>query len=185
MDIKELKILDIRNGNARNGSSSSMKMSSAPVAVPRADPRCVEKVNSPQHCSKSYGERHLDVPGQPKGFRRRHNSCKSIAALIVSRSMLYGMVLIIFIIITRLLHYRIIIILIYVYCAAEWVFHIIQVQYQIIKLCGIFVIISVYFMLLCNVVQKSNWGPELKISTSYHLSCQLQTCNYVYIGTVK
>lgn len=83
MDIKELKILDIRNGNARNGSSSSMKMGSAPVAVPRGDPRCVENVNSPQHCSKSYGERHLDVPGQPKGFRRRHNSCKSIAALLM------------------------------------------------------------------------------------------------------
>lgn len=83
MDIKELKILDIRNGNARNGSSSSMKVSSAPVAVPRGDPRCVEKVNSPQHCSKSHGERHLDVPGQPKAFRRRHNSCKSIAALLI------------------------------------------------------------------------------------------------------
>lgn len=76
IDIKELKILDIRNGNARNSSSASAKVSSAPVAVPKGDPRSVEKLNSPQHCSKSYGERHLDVPGQPKGFRRRHNSCK-------------------------------------------------------------------------------------------------------------
>lgn len=76
IDIKELKILDIRNGNARNSSSASTKMGSASVAVPKVDPRSVEKLNSPQHCSKSYGERHLDVPGQPKAFRRRHNSCK-------------------------------------------------------------------------------------------------------------
>ncbi|KAM8891287.1 enhancer of mRNA-decapping protein 3 isoform 1-T2 [Spinachia spinachia] len=77
MDIKELKILDIRNGNARNGSLATAKAGSAPVAVPRGDPRSVEKVNSPQHSSKSYGERHLDVPGQPKAFRRRHNSWSS------------------------------------------------------------------------------------------------------------
>lgn len=74
IDIKELKILDIRIGNARNNCST--KVGSAPVAVPKGDPRSVEKLNSPQHCSKSYGERHLDVPGQPKAFRRRHNSCK-------------------------------------------------------------------------------------------------------------
>ncbi|TMS05420.1 Enhancer of mRNA-decapping protein 3 [Larimichthys crocea] len=72
IDIKELKILDIRNGNARNSSTKS-----APVAVPKSDPRSVDKLNSPQHCSKSYGERHLDVPGQPKAFRRRHNSWSS------------------------------------------------------------------------------------------------------------
>lgn len=76
MDIKELKILDIRNGNARNSTSAPAHVGSAPVAVPKGDPRSMESVNSPQHCSKSYGERHLDVPGQPKGFRRRHNSCK-------------------------------------------------------------------------------------------------------------
>lgn len=77
MDIKELKILDIRIGNARNSTSASAHVGSAPVAVPKgSDPRSMENVNSPQHCSKSYGERHLDVPGQPKGFRRRHNSCK-------------------------------------------------------------------------------------------------------------
>lgn len=62
-------------------------MSSAPVAVPKVDPRSVDKVNSPQHCSKSYGERHLDVPGQPKGFRRRHNSCKcTTLATLIHRS---------------------------------------------------------------------------------------------------
>lgn len=76
MDIKELKILNFRNGNARNTSSAATKVSSPPVAVPKGDPRPVEHVNSPQHCSKSYGERHLDILGQPKGFRRRHNSCK-------------------------------------------------------------------------------------------------------------
>lgn len=75
IDIKELKILDISNGNAKTNTFASAKVST-PVAVPKADPRSVEKLNSPQHCSKSYGERHLDVPGQPKGFRRRHNSCK-------------------------------------------------------------------------------------------------------------
>ncbi|CAG08737.1 unnamed protein product, partial [Tetraodon nigroviridis] len=77
MDIKELKILDIRNGNARNSTSASAYVGSAPVAVPKGDPRPMENVNSPQHCSKSYGDRHLDVPGQPKGFRRRHNSWSS------------------------------------------------------------------------------------------------------------
>lgn len=76
MDIKELKILDIRNGNARKSTSASAHVGSAPVAVPKGDPRLMENVTSPQHCSKSYGERHLDVPGQPKAFRRRHNSCK-------------------------------------------------------------------------------------------------------------
>ena len=76
MDIKELKILDISNGCAVNSASVSSKPSSAPVAVPKGDPRAQGRLNSPQHCSKSYGERHLDVPGQPKAFRRRHNSCK-------------------------------------------------------------------------------------------------------------
>ena len=77
MDIKELKILDIGNGCAPlNSPSVSSKTNSAPVAVPKVDPRAQGRLNSPQHCSKSYGERHLDVPGQPKAFRRRHNSCK-------------------------------------------------------------------------------------------------------------
>lgn len=76
IDIKDLKILDISNGNVRISSTESTKLSSMPVAVPKGDPRSVEKVSSPQHCSKSYGDRHLDIPGQPKGFRRRHNSCK-------------------------------------------------------------------------------------------------------------
>ncbi|CAL8291260.1 unnamed protein product [Boreogadus saida] len=77
MDIKELKILDISNGCAVNSASVSSKTSSAPVTVPKADPRAQGRLNSPQHCSKSYGERHLDVPGQPKAFRRRHNSWSS------------------------------------------------------------------------------------------------------------
>ncbi|XP_056138002.1 enhancer of mRNA-decapping protein 3 [Lampris incognitus] len=77
MDIRELKILDIRNGNPGNCSSVSTKGNSAPVAVPRDDQRAQERLNSPQHYSKSYGDRHLDVPVQPKGFRRRHNSWSS------------------------------------------------------------------------------------------------------------
>ncbi|KAF3854984.1 hypothetical protein F7725_023039 [Dissostichus mawsoni] len=77
IDIKELKILDITIGNARNSSSASTKVSSAPVAVPKGDPRSAANLNSPQHCSKSQGERHVDIPGQPKGFRRRHNSWSS------------------------------------------------------------------------------------------------------------
>lgn len=67
--------MDIRNGSARNGIST--KSGSTPVAVPKDDPRSMEKVNSPQHCSKNHVERHMDVPGQPKAFRNRHNSCKS------------------------------------------------------------------------------------------------------------
>lgn len=76
MDIKELKILDIKNGNVKNSSSGSTKVTSAPVGIPKGESRCVEKMNSPQLCSKSYGERHPDTPGQSKGFRRRHNSCE-------------------------------------------------------------------------------------------------------------
>jgi len=72
IDIKELKILDIRNDNARTNSATSTKISSLSVAVPKGDPRSVEKLNSPQQCSKS----HLDALGQLKEFRRRHNSCK-------------------------------------------------------------------------------------------------------------
>ncbi|XP_077568309.1 enhancer of mRNA-decapping protein 3 [Stigmatopora nigra] len=74
IDIKDLKILEIRNGTAQISASFSTKTSSAPVAVPKGDSRTVEIVNSPQHCSKSFGDRHLDVP---KGFRRRHNSWSS------------------------------------------------------------------------------------------------------------
>nr|XP_057942425.1 enhancer of mRNA-decapping protein 3 [Doryrhamphus excisus]XP_057942426.1 enhancer of mRNA-decapping protein 3 [Doryrhamphus excisus] len=74
IDIKELKILDIRNGSTQSSFLVSTNASSAPVAVPKGDPRTVDAVNSPQYFSKSYGERHLDVP---KGFRRRHNSWSS------------------------------------------------------------------------------------------------------------
>ncbi|XP_048825280.1 enhancer of mRNA-decapping protein 3-like [Brienomyrus brachyistius] len=89
MDIKELKILDIRNGtrpaanpapighSGRNGRVGS-QASSAPLPVPhRGEPRSSEGLNSPQQCSKSYGERHLEGPGQAKVFRRRHNSWSS------------------------------------------------------------------------------------------------------------
>ncbi|CAL9696817.1 unnamed protein product [Knipowitschia caucasica] len=75
IDIKDLKILDFGKGSTKNGTSA--KTNTTPVAVPKGDPRTVEKVNSPQHFSKSYGERHQDVPGQPKGFRKRHNSWSS------------------------------------------------------------------------------------------------------------
>ncbi|XP_054645579.1 enhancer of mRNA-decapping protein 3-like [Dunckerocampus dactyliophorus] len=74
IDIKELKILDIRNGSNQNSFLVSTSANSTPVAVPKGDPRTVDAVNSPQHFSKSYGERHLDVP---KGFRRKHNSWSS------------------------------------------------------------------------------------------------------------
>ncbi|KAL4613210.1 enhancer of mRNA-decapping protein 3 [Arapaima gigas] len=95
MDIKELKILDIRNGSSsggglvqggvansnctehKTGGGGREALSSNPVAVPlRAELRSHEVLTSPQQCSKSYGERHLEAPGQ-KGFRRRHNSWSS------------------------------------------------------------------------------------------------------------
>lgn len=95
MDIKELKILDIRNGNSQvgvadlgpassgycgrngRGGAPGAPLGSAPVAVPRkGELRSQEGLSSPQQCSKSYGERHLEAPGQTKGFRRRHNSCE-------------------------------------------------------------------------------------------------------------
>ncbi|XP_030645624.1 enhancer of mRNA-decapping protein 3 [Chanos chanos] len=100
MDIKELKILDIRNGSSGNGimqrsiadssSSSAVRgghgskasiapVNSAPVNVPgKPELKTQEGGASPlQHCSKSYGERHVDMSGQSKGFRRRHNSWSS------------------------------------------------------------------------------------------------------------
>ncbi|XP_018600778.1 enhancer of mRNA-decapping protein 3-like [Scleropages formosus] len=97
MDIKELKILDIRNGGSgsvggpsqggmansystghKPGGGGRGPVSSNPVAVPlKAEPRSLEGLTSPQQCSKSYGERHLEAPGQMKGFRRRHNSWSS------------------------------------------------------------------------------------------------------------
>ncbi|XP_061773701.1 enhancer of mRNA-decapping protein 3-like isoform X2 [Nerophis ophidion] len=74
IDIKDLKILDIRNGNAQTSSSVSTNSKSNPVAVPKGDLRTVDTGNSPQSFAKSYGDRHLEVP---KGFRRRHNSWSS------------------------------------------------------------------------------------------------------------
>lgn len=101
MDIKDLKILNIRNGSSGNSitqrsvsdmvasggfggrsgggaRSAGAPASSAPMAVPgRVEHRAGDGHGSPQqHCSKSYGEKHMDVVGQTKGFRRRHNSCK-------------------------------------------------------------------------------------------------------------
>ncbi|CAB1322645.1 unnamed protein product, partial [Coregonus sp. 'balchen'] len=74
MDIKELKVLDIVSG--RGGVVQKI---SAPVSVPhRGHHRTQERLASPQQqCSKSSGDKHLEVPGQPKGFRRRHNSWSS------------------------------------------------------------------------------------------------------------
>uniref|UniRef100_A0A3P9KS97 Enhancer of mRNA-decapping protein 3 n=2 Tax=Oryzias latipes TaxID=8090 RepID=A0A3P9KS97_ORYLA len=78
IDIKELKILEIiKKDNVKNTPTASAKVSRTPVAVPKGDARGAEKVNSPQHYSKSFGERQLDALGQPKGFRRRHNSWSS------------------------------------------------------------------------------------------------------------
>lgn len=103
MDIKDLKILNIRNGSSGNGitqrsvsdmaapggfggrsgggaRSAGAPASSTPMAVPgRVEQRAVDGHASPQqHCSKSYGEKHMDTAGQTKGFRRRHNSCKYV-----------------------------------------------------------------------------------------------------------
>ncbi|XP_062318464.1 enhancer of mRNA-decapping protein 3 [Osmerus eperlanus] len=79
MDIKELKILDIRNGQDGWSGRGGGQTNSVPIAVPlKGDPRTQERLISPQQqCSKSYGDPHLNVPGQPKGFRRRHNSWSS------------------------------------------------------------------------------------------------------------
>lgn len=96
MDIKELKILEIRNGSngvtkrsvPESGSSvtgctgrkdkvGGNGVNSVPVNVPKAEPRLQDGGMSPsQHYSKSYVERHAEIAGQSKGFRRRHNSCK-------------------------------------------------------------------------------------------------------------
>ncbi|KAF6716865.1 Enhancer of mRNA-decapping protein 3 [Oryzias melastigma] len=77
IDIKELKILEIKNGSVKNTPTASAKGSRTPVAVPKSDARGAEKMNSPQQYSRSFGERQLDALGQPKGFRRRHNSWSS------------------------------------------------------------------------------------------------------------
>ncbi|KAG2471273.1 EDC3 protein, partial [Polypterus senegalus] len=90
MDIKELKILEIPGSshgiqsdslplahNSRNAKGTVIP-STAPVAVPRKDEvKTQEGFNSPQQCSKSYGERHFEAFTQAKGFRRRHNSWSS------------------------------------------------------------------------------------------------------------
>lgn len=96
MDIKELKILEIRNGSngvtkrsipesgssitgytGRKDKGGGNGVNSAPVNVPKAEPRLLDGGMSPsQHYSKSYVERHAEMAGQSKGFRRRHNSCK-------------------------------------------------------------------------------------------------------------
>uniref|UniRef100_A0A8C7DDI0 Enhancer of mRNA-decapping protein 3 n=2 Tax=Oncorhynchus kisutch TaxID=8019 RepID=A0A8C7DDI0_ONCKI len=74
VDIKELKVLDIVSG--RGGV---VPKSSDPVSVPhRGHHKTQDRLASPQQqCSKSYGDKHLEVPGQSKGFRRRHNSWSS------------------------------------------------------------------------------------------------------------
>lgn len=102
MDIKDLKILEIRKSfneaPKQNGPDSSSTLTphggrkdkgggapvnSAPVTVPnKTEPKLQEGGLSPvPHYSKSYGERHMDMAGQSKGFRRRHNSCESHVSL--------------------------------------------------------------------------------------------------------
>lgn len=102
IDIKELKILEIRYGSngvskrslpdscssstgysgrkdKGGGCGTNGQINSAPVTVPgKAEPRLQEGGMSPsQPYSKSYGERHVDMMSQNKGFRRRHNSWSS------------------------------------------------------------------------------------------------------------
>lgn len=96
MDIKDLKILEIRNGSngvtkrsvpesgssvtgytGRKDKGGGNGVNSAPVNVPKAEPRLQDGGMSPsQHYSKSYVERHAEMAVQSKGFRRRHNSCE-------------------------------------------------------------------------------------------------------------
>lgn len=98
MDIKQLKILEIRNGSngvtkrsfpelsssvtgntGRKDKCGGGGVNSAPINVPKAEPRHNDGGMSPsQHYSKSYVERHVEMASQSKGFRRRHNSCKYI-----------------------------------------------------------------------------------------------------------
>ncbi|XP_063053140.1 enhancer of mRNA-decapping protein 3 [Engraulis encrasicolus] len=105
MDIKDLKILNIRGGGIGNGFTQTVSFGgqggrggggggrtagapagSAPMAVPgRADPsgmgdgHASPQQQQQQQCSKSYGEKHMmEMAGQNKGsFRRRHNSWSS------------------------------------------------------------------------------------------------------------
>ncbi|TRY54817.1 hypothetical protein DNTS_001784 [Danionella cerebrum] len=94
MDIKDLKILEVPKSSSevprQNGpDSSSTPMQhggrkdkgggSAPMMVPnKSEPSAQEGGVSPvPHYSKSYGERHIDMAAQNKGFRRRHNSWSS------------------------------------------------------------------------------------------------------------
>lgn len=97
MDIKELKILEIYNGSngvtkqyvpesgscetgytGRKDKGGGSGVNSAPVNLPKAEPRFHDESVSPsQHYSKSYVERHVELAGQSKGFRRRHNSWSS------------------------------------------------------------------------------------------------------------
>lgn len=97
MDIKDLKILDIaknlneipkQNGPDFNSTSmlhggrkdrgGGVPVNSAPVTVPnKTETKPQEEGVSPvPHFSKSYGDRHMDMAAQGKGFRRRHNSCE-------------------------------------------------------------------------------------------------------------
>uniref|UniRef100_A0A8C1I945 Enhancer of mRNA-decapping protein 3 n=1 Tax=Cyprinus carpio TaxID=7962 RepID=A0A8C1I945_CYPCA len=99
MDIKDLKILEIRKSSTEvpklNGSDTNSTLTpqggrkdkggggapvnSTPVMVPnKTEPKTQEGGVSPvPHYSKSYGERHMDMAVQSKGFRRRHNSWSS------------------------------------------------------------------------------------------------------------
>lgn len=101
MDIKDLKILEIsknsievskqngpdsssttlmaHGGRKDKGGGGGAPVNSASVMVPnKAEPKLQEGGVSPvPHYSKSYGERHIDMAVQGKGFRRRHNSCES------------------------------------------------------------------------------------------------------------
>ncbi|XP_048828373.1 enhancer of mRNA-decapping protein 3 [Brienomyrus brachyistius] len=102
IDIKDLKILEIRNGSQggrlnqvsvvdlgppsagnqeqASGRGSGTPASSAPVAVPRKTELTLleERSSLPQpQCSKSYGERRSEALGQAKGPQQRRNSWSS------------------------------------------------------------------------------------------------------------
>ncbi len=102
MDIKDLKILEIRKSSTevpkqngpdinstltlhggRKDKGGGAPVNITPVMVPnKTEPKTQEGGVSPvPHYSKSYGERHMDMAVQSKGIRRRHNSCESSVSL--------------------------------------------------------------------------------------------------------
>lgn len=113
IDIKDLKILEIRNGRQGSrltqvgvvdlgpssagsqeqgsGGGSGAPDSSASVPVPHKTELTLleERSSLPQpQCSKSYGERRSEAAGQAKGPQQRRNSCEYCSVLVDCRQSL-------------------------------------------------------------------------------------------------